>query len=264
MFSIGTYVIQGIKKRLFYFFDFIDFAMHILEQIFFRYKDRKIIKPIIYKQILFTGVDALNLVGIIALVLGGIIVVIMESLGQTIFIDRGLLGSLFSQLMLRELAPLITAIILIGRSATAIATEIGNMRVNNEIEALETMGVDPFHFLVIPRIVGMTVSLVFLVLYFFFIGLVGGFLVSHMTLGVRTPFDEYLAIVFQKMEFIDIGIAILKSIFFGFFIAAIACYKGMNIPKSINFVPVTASQTVVSSMSTVFFLYAYITALFYI
>jgi phospholipid/cholesterol/gamma-HCH transport system permease protein len=194
--------------------------------------------------------------------MGGLILFLVENLTQTLLIDKNVLGSLMSQIVLRELAPLFTSIIVIGRSATAVATEIGNMKVNHEIEALETLGIDPIHYLAAPRIIGMTVSLIFLVLYFFFIALIGGYLFSNIFFNIQLPFDEYIGIVFEKMELRDIGISMLKSFFFGLFISAIACYKGLKIEKSITFVPVVATQTVVSSMTAVFFFYAYFTIIF--
>ncbi|HCL56900.1 MAG TPA: ABC transporter permease [Spirochaetia bacterium] len=264
MFNIGVFFIRGIKNKLIYFLELIQLIIYVFEQFLFKGKERKIIKPIIYKQILFTGFDALRLIGIIALVFGGMIIFMVDNLSQTLFFNKSLLGTLMSRILLPEVAPLLTAIIVIGRSGTAIATEIGNMKVNNEIEALESMGIDPYHFLIAPRMLGMIASLVLLVIYFFFIGMIGGYLVANLFMGVKLPFDEYVQIVFQSMELADIGMALLKSFFFGLFISAIACYKGLAIPKSITFVPITASQTVVSGMTTVFLLYAYLTVLYYL
>lgn len=244
--------------------EIIDLLIHSMEQFVIRSKERKILMPVIYKQILFTGFDALKLIGLIALTIGGIILFLVQSVSKTIFFDQSLIGVLMSQIILRELAPLVVAIILIGRSGTAVATEIGNMKVNSEIEALESLGIDPVHFLVAPRILGMTVSLVFLVVYFFFIAMFGGYLFSTAFFSVNLPFDEYLRIVFEQMELWDIGMALVKSLFFGLFISTIACYKGLKIPPSITFVPVVATQTVVSSMTSVFFFYAYFTILFFL
>lgn len=265
MIKLSQFIISSFWNKLIYILEILQLLIFSFEHLFVHgRRERKIIIPLIYKQILFTGFDAIKLIGLIALVFGGIILFLGESLSKTVIFDKNLLGIMMSQILLRELAPLITAIIIIGRSATAVATEIGNMKVNQEIEAIESMGIDPVHFLVVPRIMGMTISLVVLVIYFFFIGLIGGFIFSALFFNFNLPFDEYLGIVFAQMEISDISLALIKSLFFGLFIAAIACYKGMKIPNSITFVPVVATQTVVSSMSVVFFLYAYFTILYFI
>lgn len=264
MLRFPQYILQTIWKKITYILELIDLLISALESFFIKRKERKIIFPILLKQILFTGFDALKLIGVIALVMGGLVLFIADSLSQALFFDENLLGTMMSQLILRELAPLFTAIIVIGRSATAIATELGNMKVNHEIEAIETLGIDPIHYLIAPRILGMLISLIFLVIYFFFIALVGGYIFSNSMFGLRMPFDEYLYTVFRNMSFSDIGMALLKTFFFGIFISAIACYKGLKIQRSITFVPVVATQTVVSSMTTTFFLYAYFTIIFFL
>lgn len=260
--KILKYIFFSIWYKIVYILELIEFMIASVELFIVKRKERKVIIPILAKQILFTGFDALKLIGIIALVMGGLMLFLVENLTQALFIDKNVLGNLMSQIILRELAPLLTSIIVIGRSATAVATEIGNMKVNHEIEAMETLGIDPLHFLVAPRLIGMTLSLIFLVIYFFFISLVGGYIFSNIFFNIQLPLDEYIGIVFEKMELFDIGMAMLKSFFFALFVSAIACYKGLNIQKSVTFVPVVATQTVVSSMTTVFFFYAYFTILF--
>lgn len=262
--ALLRFIFRGIWRKIVYFLELVEMIIASIELFISRRRERKLIRPILAKQMFFTGFEGLKLIGIIALVMGGMILFLVDSLSKTIFFNKNLLGDLMSQIILRELAPLFTAIIVIGRSATAIATEIGNMSVNHEIEALESIGVDPLHFLVAPRIIGMTFSMIFLVLYFFFIAMIGGYIFATLFFSLQLPFDEYLQIVFTQMELSDIGMAMLKSFFFGVFVAAIACYKGLKIQKSITFVPVVATQTVVSSMSTVFFFYAYFTILFFV
>lgn len=264
MIRVGQFVINSFWKKILYILELVELLISSVEQFIIRSKERRILMPILLKQILFTGVDGLRLIGILALVLGGMILFLAESLSQTILFNQNLIGTLMSDILLREIAPLFTAIILIGRSGTAVATEIGNMKVNNELEALESLGIDPLHFLVAPRVIGITVSMVLLVIYFFFIGMLGGYLFSTTFFNIQLPLDEYIGIVFQEMDMADIGMAMIKSLFFGIFISVIPCHKGLKMPPSITFVPVATTQSVVSSMTSVFFFYAYFTILFYL
>src|SRR5580693_1996510 len=108
---------------------------------------------VISAQIYFTGFQALPLITVLALASGS--VTIMQSTAQLAFFGGGgMIGNLMIAIIFRELAPLITALIVIARSGTAVASEIGGMRVHREIEALETMGIDPLSFIVFPRLVG--------------------------------------------------------------------------------------------------------------
>ncbi len=264
MLRISRFLINRVWRKILYILELIEMLISAIELFIIKRKERKVIKPIIAKQILFTGFDALKLIGIIGLVLGGLILFLASNLSQTLFFERNFIGVMMSQILLREIAPLFTAIILIGRTGTAVATEIGNMVVNDEVDALESLGVDPIHYLVTPRVIGITISLVFLVIYFFFIGLIGGYLFTNLFFDLQLALDEYLNVVFAEMSLIDIGMALLKSLFFGIFISVIACHKALKIKKSITQVPIVTSQTVVSAMSSVFFFYAYFTIMFYL
>jgi len=250
-----------VKNKVFYILEIFDLLIVSFELFIIKRKELRIIRPIIVKQIAFTGAYGLRIISIISIFIGIIILLLVETISKNIVFDKNLLGTIMSNIVLEEIGPLLTAIIVIGRSATAIAAEIANMNVNNEISALETLGIDPIHFLVVPRVIGMTISMFFLVIYFFFISAIGGFIFSKAIFELRLTTDEYIDIIFKEMDVITVVFAILKSIFFGVFISVIACYKGMNVEKSINFVPVAITQTVVASLIAVMFLSLYFTIL---
>ena len=129
-------------------------------------------------QILFSGVEALSIVSLIALSIGAVIIVeggsILPRFGQT-----SLLYSILIVVITRELGPILTAFVIIARSGTAIATELGNMVVSHEIEAYISVGINPISYLVVPRILGVTISVMALTIYFNFFGLFGSFLVTQ-------------------------------------------------------------------------------------
>jgi len=141
---------------------------------------------VITRQILFTGVDALPVVSGIALMIG--IIIITQAGTQLPKLGAGgLVGNIIVVVVIRELGPLLTAFIVVGRSGTAITTELGNMRVAREVVALELMGIRVTRFIVMPRMVGMVLSLIALTLYFDVVSVVGGFFVARIVLTV--PFD---------------------------------------------------------------------------
>ncbi len=222
---------------------------------------RNLIKDIIKKQILFTGYDALPIISVIALSLGFIIIV--QSVTQLMnFGAVTMIGSILNTVILRELGPILTAIIIIGRSGTAIATEIGNMKVNHEIDALESMGIDTMRFVIYPRIVGGMVSVTALTIYFSFVGLVGGFLVASFSLTI--PFTRFFSIIFSTMEINDILIALIKSVVFGAIISTLSIYYGFKVNMSSTEVPQAVTKAVVSSLIFTFVFDGIVTAMFYL
>ncbi len=221
---------------------------------------RKLIRDIIKKQILFTGYDALSIISVIALSLG--FVIIIQTVTLMNFGVERMIGSILNAVILRELGPILTAIIIIGRSGTAIATEIGNMKVNHEIEALESMGIDTMRFVVFPRIVGGMISVTALTVYFSFVGIVGGFLVASFSLTI--PFTKFFSIIFSTMEINDILIALIKSVVFGGIISTLSVYYGFKVNMSSTEVPQAVTKAVVSSLIFTFVFDGIVTAMFYL
>ncbi len=227
----------------------------------YRKKGQALIKNTIYKQILFTGWDGLKVIGFVAFLIGAVVFIIGSTISQTIGAKQ-VYGILAKYVLIRELAPLITAIILIARSGTAIATEIGNMKVNNEIEVLRSLGIDIRHYIVGPRIIGFMISTLGLTLYFVFIGIAGGYIIPYFIADLRL--EAYITVIFSSVSLYDIGVVILKSLVFGLIISTISCYNGFLVGRSSTEVPIYSTRGVVSSLNICFLTYAYLTALSYI
>jgi phospholipid/cholesterol/gamma-HCH transport system permease protein len=227
----------------------------------YRKKGTSIIKNTIYKQILFTGWDALKVIGFVAFLIGAVVFIIGSTISQTIGAKQ-IYGILAKYVLIRELAPLITAIILIARSGTAIATEIGNMKVNNEIDVLRSMGIDIRHYIIGPRIIGFIISILGLTCFFVFIGIAGGYIIPYFLEDLRL--STYINTIFSSVSLYDIGVLILKGIVFGLIIATISCYNGFLVQRSSTEVPIYSTRGVVSSLNLCFLTYAYLTALSYI
>ncbi len=200
---------------------------------------------VIASQILFTGVDALPVVGAIALMLGLIIIIqagiTLPQVGAGAF-----LAKIIELTVVHELGPLITAFIVIWRSGTAICTELGNMQVGQEIAALEAMGISLIRFLVMPRVAGMIVAMVCLTIYFDFIAIVGGFLVAKVHLTI--PVLVYLEEIQDALTVSDVLITVIKSVLFGFTIAVICCHHGLSVVGATTEVP---QQTTRAMLNTV-------------
>jgi len=213
----------------------------------------------ISRQILYTGVEALWLVGIIAF-LAGVTIVIQATTNMPRFGVTEYFGNILVIAVVRELGPFFTCFVVIGRSGAALAAHIGTMRVNKEVAALEVMGVNPVHFLVMPALVGMVLSIICLNVYFDLVAIIGGLLVAKMS--VHFPFVIFLMKVVSALTWQDIFISFFKSILFGVIIAIVACHYGLVV-KNIRGVPQAAIKAVVVSMAVTIVVNIIATVCFY-
>ncbi len=213
----------------------------------------------ISRQILYTGVEAMGLVGIIAFFCGVTIVLqsmtTMPQFGVTEYF-----GNILVVAVVRELGPFFTSLVVIGRSGAALAAYIGTMRVNKEIDALEVMGIDPVHFVVVPALAGMTLSMICLNCYFDIIAIIGGLVVANIT--VQVPFGIFTGKVLEALSWVDILLSGSKGMVFGAVIAIVSCWYGLAV-TNIRAVPQAAMKAVVGSMTVTIILNIVVTVGFY-
>ncbi len=198
-------------------------------------------------QVLFirNGVGAVPIVSLILLLIGIISgyqgALQLKQFGADIFI-----ADLIGVSITRELGPLMTAILVAGRSGSAFAAEIGTMKVSEEIDALRSMGFDPVYFLAIPRIYAVTLSIPFLTLIANLAGIIGG-LISGLSL-LNITYIGFFTQLRSAVDFGDIGSGLLKSVIFGFLVATNGCYRGLQVSGGAESVGTFTTVSVVSSI----------------
>ena len=229
----------------------------------FRWNDpgTKIVNHLLLRQILFTGIDALPMISIISL-LFGTIVITQTATQLPIFGGEDLIGNVIVLVIVRELGPLITAIVVIGRSGSAIATEFGMMCINQEIEALEVMGIRKTRILVLPRVLGSVFATICLTIYFDLLAILGGYIISRIQL--TTPFDIYMHRIIMSLQYSDIYLSLMKSAAFGIIIAIFSSYHGLRVKRFSTEVPQATTKAVISSMLACFLFSSALTMMFYI
>lgn len=200
---------------------------------------------VVSAQIYFTGWQAIPLISLLAVAVGGV-VIIQSSAQLTLLGGWEAIGNIMVVIVVRELAPLMVALVVIARSGTAVASEIGNMRANFEIDALKSMGINPLSFIVFPRLVGGIISVICLTFYFNVIALIGGFLVTQFV--NEMPFGFYAEALAQALEQEDVWIFLLKNVFSGAIIFTICCYQGLQVKKASYEVPQVTTKAVVHSI----------------
>ena len=152
--------------------------------------------------------------------------------------------------IVREIGPVITALIFAGKIGSSIGAELGSMKVTEQIDAMEVSGTNPFKYLVVTRVVASTLMLPILVMLGDAISLYGSYLGVNLR-GV-TSFQLFFMQVFDNLEFGDVVPAFIKSFFFGFAVAIIGCYKGFYSSKGTEGVGRSANSAVVSSSIMIF------------
>jgi len=192
-----------------------------------------------------TGVDALPIVGLISFLLG-LIIAFMSSVQLRQFGADIYVASLVSLAMTRELGPIMTAIIVAGRSGSAFAAEIGTMRISEEIDALFTMGFDPTRFLAIPKIVASLVVVPLLTLFSDVFAILGGLVVGVLMLDLTA--NAYMAQTFVTLAPFDVFLGVLKSAVFAFLISWVGCFRGFRVRGGAASVGEATTSAVVSSI----------------
>ena len=224
-------------------------------------KHSRVSIKILVMQILFTFVHALGISTLLALAIGAAVNIIGVPV-LTMINQEQLIYSLLIIIITRELGPLLTAFIVIARSATAIATEIAGMVVSHEVEAYISVGVDPIEHLAVPRFLGVTISLLFLNIYFSIFGLGGSYLVAQFFSSM--PIEHYFSSLLQHLLIQDILLSIIKSITFGAIISIVAVIQGFSVERASTEVPVAGLKAVSGAFVLCIVVNVLLSALYYI
>jgi len=206
---------------------------------------RRLRLPALVAQMETVGVDAMPIVGLLSFLIGVVFAYQgadqLRRFGAEIY-TVNLLGIA----ILRELGVLLTAIIIAGRSGSAFTAQIGTMQVNEEIDALRTLGLNPVEVLVVPRVLGLMLTLPLLVVYADFMGLLGGCLMSWASLGILIP--TFLDQLHTAIGLWTFWVGIIKAPFFAAIIALVGCYEGFNVARSADSVGRLTTQSVVEAI----------------
>ena len=203
---------------------------------------RNVIHPSIRQEIVRAGVALLPMFLFVALALGFLVI------GQTVSAlarvgATAYLGSTMVIVVVRELGPLLAAMLVLARVGTAHVIELGTARALGEVEALEALGIDPVHYLIVPRVIGMAVGVFALTVYLIIVALASGYLFAFLQDVPLTPGDYFKQIT-EALNWLDFVLLALKTIAFGFFIAIVTCYHGLAQPLRLGDVSRVAVRAV--------------------
>jgi phospholipid/cholesterol/gamma-HCH transport system permease protein len=240
--SLGKQVINFYTdmKELTYFLGelFVAIFNIILHPKEFRFKE------MVY-HIYHSGFSAIVIVGTTIFLVGMVIAyqgaVQLTKFGADIFIVDTVSISI-----VRELGPMIAAIVIAGRSGSAYTAEIGAMKITEEISAMRTMGFDPFSFLVLPRIFALMIALPLLIFFADIMGILGGMFASWIQLGISM--DQFTSRLYEVLEVKHYILGMIKGPVFAFLIAAVGCFRGFQVSENTESIGLHTTQSVVNSI----------------
>lgn len=246
----------------------IDTFNRILDQFAFSYRilsllvtrpsaGSTLVQRVIVEQIYFTAVQALPILIPTAVFIGCTQIIQWTKLSGQVEMEKTIVF-----LIVREVGPLITALLVILRSATAVTIEISYMNVLNEMDALEMAGIDPLRIICLPRLVGITFAILSLFIVFDVASVFGGYIVLWATTHI--PLGNFLSKVAKAISATDIWIGFLKAVCFGFTITVISLYHGFGTQRQITRVPMATSRASVYCFLYCLILDIFISALFYL
>ena len=236
----------------------LTFAYKILRLLTFPSKSgRALVRRITMEQVYFTAVQALPIIIPIAILIGGMIIIQFSR-----FSGQYDLGKITVLIIVRELGPILTAFLIILRSATAVTIEVGYMNVFHEMEALEMSGIDPLWIVCVPRLVGITSAILCLFIVFDIVAIVGGYamvwIITYIHLG------DFLLQIANAISVADITVGLIKAVLFGITITVTCLYHGFKTQRHITQIPVAASRASVQCFIYCLIISAVISLLFYL
>jgi phospholipid/cholesterol/gamma-HCH transport system permease protein len=202
----------------------------------------------IFKQMEFVGVHSL-LVVLITGTFTGMVLALQSSYGFSKFGAEGLVGVIVTLSMTRELGPVLTSLMVTGRAGSAMAAEIGTMRVTEQIDALTVMALNPIKYLVVPRVVASFLMLPILTIISDFVGIIGGYIVGVKLLGINE--GAFMNRIEKSVALNDIYNGLVKAAVFGLILSVISCYKGYNTRGGAEGVGRATTEAVVLSSVTI-------------
>ncbi|GBU25414.1 putative phospholipid ABC transporter permease protein mlaE [Fibrobacteria bacterium R8-3-H12] len=215
--------------------------------------NRKIDVEQIIAQVFNIGVRSLPLIFIVGTILGSVLIINTAGLVPKIGFGN-FFGNLMVIAIVRELGPILTGFLIAGRSGSSITTRIASMKVNSEIDALETLGINPMRFLVLPALIGAILAMLIANCFFCVSAIGSGFLITKIAtillegfFNTQLEWNSYFISILAALKPVDFLMGFIKPCIFASIIATNACYYGTRIRNDQRAVPIATSQSVVSS-----------------
>jgi len=213
----------------------------------------------VFNQMDVIGVGSLPITSMVGL-FSGIVMALQMARALTTYGAESQVGQIVSITLVRELGPVLTALLVAGRNASGMASELGSMKVTEQIDAMRALGTDPSQKLVTPRLIASAAMVPLLTIIADFIGMIGGYFIASTQLGITS--SEYWTSAWQILEYNDIAQGLIKPLSFAIIIALVGCFYGMRTTGGTQGVGRATTTAVVASSLWVIMVNAVITQFF--
>jgi len=216
------------------------------------------VRQVLLKQLYFTGIESAATIGLVGFLVG---LIVITELNNLVGGNEAVTNKVMIWVVVRELAPLIAAIVMVGRSSSAFASELSTMVINGEVKSLRCMGISPLSYLIMPRVLGMMLAGIALAFYCQIVAVGTGWVVTALRHNILLR-DEVFSF-FETISYHEIAATVLKSAIFGALVAIVSAYHGLRSKTAMTEVPQAVSQAVIRSLLAVFMADGVITVLMY-
>lgn len=216
------------------------------------------VRQVLLKQLYFTGTESLLTIGLVGFLVG---LIVITELNNLVGSNAAVTSRVLIWVVVRELGPLIAAIVMVGRSSSAFASELSTMVINGEFKSLRCMGISPLSYLIMPRVLAMMLASIALAFYCQVIAVGTGWIVTTIRLDISLG-DEITSF-FEIISYHEIVATMLKSAIFGILVAVVSSYHGMRRKTAMTEVTQAVSQAVIRSLLAVFVADGIVTVLAY-
>lgn len=253
-------MLDYVGKSLLYFFNETGVILRLFGRITLNILSGKLHWKNFKQQVVHLGYDSINIICITAFFIG--MVFAMQITKEFLKYGAGnVVGGVIAIAVWRELAPVLSAVIVSGRVGAAITAELGSMQVTEQVDAVKSFGVNEVNYLVSPRVWSITFVLPLLVILFDIIAIIGSYIMSCKVMGINDV--VFYNAVRQMPKTIDLTGGLIKSAVFGTAIGLIACHKGMSTQGGALGVGISTTKAVVTSLLTVFILNYFLSLIIY-
>jgi len=254
------YFFEYIGKTALKFFEELGaLFVFFYQAVFWLFRPPLFIKQF-FKQMEFIGVKSSSVI-LLTGMFTGMVSSLQTHHGFSLFGAEALVGSTTALGILRELGPVLAALMVTARAGSAMTAEIGTMRVTEQVDALTVMGVNPYQYLIIPRVIATVVMMPMLTLIFDSIGIIGSYLVGVVLLDIDKGI--FMARIVEYVTYDDLFSGLIKSAFFGVIISVVGCYKGYSTAGGAEGVGKATTYSVVISSVSILIADYFLTALMY-
>ncbi len=225
---------------------------------------KSVVRPPHYIDDIFLQMDIIGVGSLPIIILtgffSGVVITMQMSRALSQYGATGQVGMIVCITLVRELGPVLTALLVAGRNASGIASELGSMKVTEQIDAMRALGTDPIQKLVVPRLVATCTMLPCLTVISDFVGLLGGYLIASLQLGLSG--SQYWTAAYQALAYNDIVQGLLKPFVFAFIISLVGCFYGLRTTGGTQGVGLATTKAVVSASVWIFVITSLLTRIF--